>query len=78
MAVVKDYTNIDLKATDQYVTVNGRLADAAAQGLQSINCRVKGAQREQRIWPLLLSHIDTDAIQIKLIGIIIDLKNNSD
>lgn len=44
------------KGTDQYVTVNDRLADAAAQGLQCINCRLKKWHGEQRIRPLLFSH----------------------
>lgn len=38
-----------LKGTDQYTTVNGRLADAAAQGLQSINCRLEGARRTKNL-----------------------------
>lgn len=62
------------KGTDQYVTVNVRLADAAAQGLQSINCRLK-AHGEQRMLSLLFSHIVRKWIANvgKLIGTILDL-----
>lgn len=45
-----DYCGVGIDGTGPCVSVKGRLADAAALGLQPINC--KQNRREQRIRPL--------------------------
>ncbi len=67
------------KGTDQYATVNGRLADAAAQGLQSINCRLKGARRTKNLAFAFLTYCHRwNPNSDTLISIIWDLEKKKD